>query len=211
LLQKGRFACVFKIGEGIVFTKSHLIFYQPDKMTIPEGFIRVQSFMYGQIEARLQPRFGAFPVVMEIETWLLADPTIQAEFNQNLTAPETIKHPATFLSSLYDMYKKSAYGKILDGKKLFAKTSAKRIYDDNCPHFKLMIDWITNPPHDEKKEQITERQRIWHEQFDRLEAYVDALWQRFEVSEDASIEEQIKTAENERDAFLHTYDDLFKP
>ena len=47
--------------------------YALSKMSVEQGFQAVQSYMYGAVDHRFHPRFGAFPVVMEIETWLLAD------------------------------------------------------------------------------------------------------------------------------------------
>src|SRR5579859_4117866 len=47
--------------------------YNRGKMSPEVGFQTIQEFMRTHIEIQFHHRFGAFPIVMEIETWLLAD------------------------------------------------------------------------------------------------------------------------------------------
>ena len=51
--------------------------YDKKRMSIEKGFDTVRRQLQGRIDPELWPRFGAFPVVMEPETWLLADEQIQ--------------------------------------------------------------------------------------------------------------------------------------
>lgn len=113
--------------------------YHPDTMTVAEGFQQVQSFMMSQIEARRQHRFGAFPVVMEIETWLLADRYVQRQLSRLIAEPETIPHPTAYLQALYQAESRY-YNKVVDGRSLFGRAHATEVYDDNCPHFNLLVD-----------------------------------------------------------------------
>ena len=116
--------------------------YQKNTMTHAEGFEAVQKQLIGQIGIDFQHRFGGFPVVMELETWLLADWKIQQqEINRSYSNPEEIEHPAEELKRW-----RSDYNKRIHGNNLFQKASAVRVYDDNCPRFKLLIDWLITEP-----------------------------------------------------------------
>lgn len=115
--------------------------YDKSNMSREEGFDAVRKQLTGQIKPEYHHRFGAFPVVMELETWLLADPQIQSHINTLYPAPETIEHPAQELKNW-----KSNYNKRIHGKDLFNRVNARRVYEDNCPHFKLLIDWIITEP-----------------------------------------------------------------
>jgi hypothetical protein len=114
-------------------------------MNVQQGFLAVQQWLYNAIPQHYHARFGGFPVVMETETWLLADPQIQQKLGQSFPDPENVYHPAGELEKIYRA-KKQQYDKIIDGVTLFRQASAKRIYDDNCPHFKQLLDWLTTPP-----------------------------------------------------------------
>jgi hypothetical protein len=122
--------------------------YDKTIMNTSQGFDVVQKYMYGQIQERFHPQFGAFPVVMELETWLLADEVIQKHLAiPTVIQPELIPHPAAYLENIYRQ-KNNQYGKIISGSELFRKsdsTGALRVYKDTCPHFNLLADWIINP------------------------------------------------------------------
>jgi hypothetical protein len=115
--------------------------YDKARMTKEEGFEKVKRQLEVRIRSEFHHRFGAFPVVMEVETWLLADPNIQAEIGETYSAPEQIAHPTQHLREWRSNYKKR-----IDGKNLFQKVSVKRVYEDNCPHFRLIVDWLSNEP-----------------------------------------------------------------
>ncbi|MFZ4814881.1 MAG: DUF4276 family protein [Phototrophicaceae bacterium] len=116
--------------------------YDKAKHSHAEGFQQLKALLEAQIDQKLRHRFGAFPVVMEIETWLLADPKIQNDVLKNeWRSPETVEHPAQVINGHY----RKGLGKLTNNRQLFPQASAKRVYDDNCPHFKLMIDWLVNP------------------------------------------------------------------
>jgi hypothetical protein len=108
-------------------------------MSHEEGFRKVKERLEALVAPQFRTRFGAFPVVMEVETWLLVD----LEYPN----PEEIEHPAQELKQ-----RKPNYNKGIDGSRLFAQTIAQRIYNDNCPHFNRMIDWLVAEPIEETRE-----------------------------------------------------------
>lgn len=117
--------------------------------SVAENFRAVQSAMRNSLAPELQHRFGAFPVVMEPETWLLADPKVMEKIDPSLppvTEPEAVTHPANRLKELWNERHRGGFKKLQTGMILFRVASAQRIYDDNCPHFKELIDWLQNPP-----------------------------------------------------------------
>jgi len=178
--------------------------YQSD-ISLEENFQRVQERMYRQIDFRLQSRFGAFPVVMEIETWLLADPEIQKHLNQSINFPEAIEHPARRLEEIYEA-RNSKYGKVADGLSLFQRASAKRVFDDNCSHFKQLIAWLTHPPK-KKKQKISHKLEIWESE--RNQKYAHCLALEEAVQTDADLDAAIASWDA-YNAFLQTYEPLFK-
>ncbi|MDX1992416.1 MAG: DUF4276 family protein [bacterium] len=109
------------------------------EMTREEGFRKVKERLEALVAPQFHTRFGAFPVVMEVETWLLVD--------LDYSSPEEVERPAKELKKL-----KPNYNKGIDGSRLFRSASAQRVYDDNCPHFKLMIDWLVAEPIEQTRE-----------------------------------------------------------
>lgn len=115
----------------------------------PDPYLRQYEFikqqMENQIAEDLRDHFRCFPVVMEIETWLLADeealnryfsPPHSQRINQ-VHSPETMTgSPVDLLNRWSHHFRDEGYHKIEHGKKLFQLASAERIYKDNCPHFK---------------------------------------------------------------------------
>jgi hypothetical protein len=182
--------------------------YQPSQMTVEEGFKLVQQFMYSQIKSNFHLRFGAFPVVMEIETWLLADSTIQKHLGENLLEPEQIEHPSAYLKQIYGLRNKT-YGKITDGVSLFGKAHVKRVYDDNCPHFQQLIEWLIHPPTivDELSEKVKQSLIEWEQERD--EKYERFLKLEQVAVTDDDLERAIE-AEAEYHNFVNTYPNVFK-
>lgn len=129
--------------------------YDQSKMSVNEGFNKLKAKMYNSIDPRFHYRFGAFPVVMEIETWILADYQIQKKLGKYYQYPETIDHPSMELKKW-----RVNYNKKVDGLTLFREISLKRVYEDSCPHFVLLIDWITNEPEKPLSEHSKQRQKL---------------------------------------------------
>jgi Domain of unknown function (DUF4276) len=108
-------------------------------------YVYIQHYMQTQIKETLRQRFYAFPVFMELETWLLADVQALKRFfrTNSLTAwvsPESVLKPAYELKILMRMYRAEEYEKVRQGAQLFKSTDAKIVYDDNCPHFVELIN-----------------------------------------------------------------------
>jgi hypothetical protein len=110
----------------------------------------IKKHMEENINTTLRERFYAFPIVMEIETWLLAD---EQALNDYLTPPrtrrfqrphnpETIAHPAEELGGLVRLHRSEDYIKTIHGRRLFERASVERVYNDNCPHFEIMINQL---------------------------------------------------------------------
>lgn len=115
--------------------------YDRDRMGLETGFSALQSALMHPIPPSERHRFGAFPVVMELETWLLADPVLQKRWQVSYPQPETIYRPSQVLKKILS----SGYNKRIDGRRLFGDANAQRVYDDSCPHFRHMIHWLENP------------------------------------------------------------------
>lgn len=144
--------------------------YDPNKHSYEVGFRIIQKALYDRIDPLYHARFGAFPIVMELETWLLADKRLQQElFKHDYSYPETIPHPATALGKVYSNYRKG-----LNAKSLFEKASAKRVYEDTCPHFQKLIDWlIAANPTQQKKTHEQSRYLNYKQQLEDLQAQAD--------------------------------------
>lgn len=182
--------------------------YQPQSMSQFEGFTVVRDFMYRQIKSRFYNHFGAFPVVMEIETWLLADPKVQNQLGESIPYPEEVRHPGGRLEQIYRS-RNSTYRKILDGIKLFGMASATRVYEDTCPHFNQLADWLRNPPLapvSPANQKIAALVATWERERDQK-------YQRFlELERIAQTDEELAAAIQAETAyldFLKTYDDLY--
>ncbi|MFZ4828493.1 MAG: DUF4276 family protein [Phototrophicaceae bacterium] len=155
--------------------------YNPNQHNRETGFELVQQRLYDQIDPIYHRRFGGFAVVMELETWLLADSKLQQEvFHREYPQPETIHHPAAELKKVY-----SGYSKLLNASTLFGKASAKRVYDDNCPHFRKLVEWlITDPTEYERmrvKNDHRQRNQKITEQVNALQAKADEAYKRSKV------------------------------
>ncbi len=182
--------------------------YEPDHLTPAEGYTLIREQMYLQINTKFHPRFGAFPVVMEVETWLLADPVIQQLLSETINFPETIFHPYSFLRENYAR-RNNNYNKITTGALLFSQAAAQRVYEDNCPHFNHLIEWLVNPPNiaNPSAKKIADAQAEWEKQRD--EKYALFLRLESQVITDDDLEAAI-LAEKEYQAHLLTYEDIFK-
>lgn len=113
----------------------------------PVKFAYIKKYMEDQIADEMRHRFFAFPVVMEIETWLLADPAplnnyLQPNKPVHYHTPETILHPVAELKDLFWREKKKEYSKVIDGQRLFKEADAQKVYADNCPHFEQLINQL---------------------------------------------------------------------
>jgi hypothetical protein len=159
--------------------------YDKNRMTHEEGFEAVRNQLLGQIDIKYHDRFGAFPVVMELETWILADPQFQSRIGNNYLTPESIEHPAQELERW-----KSNYNKKIDGVDLFNRASAKRVYADNCPHFKLMIEWLIAEPKAPDPE-VLEKLNSWQEHQNLL---MDKIGEALQKSEQALFQDDLDKA-----------------
>ncbi len=180
--------------------------YRRGQMTHAEGFSELQKQLRGRISPEFHPRFGAFPIVMELETWLLADPQIQEQVLKRVYhCPEDIEHPAEEFGRTYK--------KLIDGKRLFGQASAKRVYEDNCPYFKMMIDWLITEPaivQSPQKQAEKRQQGAWDRERERLQAIVDqtnleidkALGDNLPGSELDALEARSRAAEEALNAHL---------
>jgi hypothetical protein len=178
------------------------LFEQPFKVNVSpdnleEHVHAVQQVMRASIDANLWPRFGAFPVVHELETWLLADIHVLKQIDSTsepITSPEQIKHPASYLTQLWEAkHGNNTYSKVNTGIHLFGIANAKRVYEDNCPHFNLMIDWLEQHPLAEinPKDEIIVRKVV--ELQDTLARKIAAYQKRFAT---AQTEEDLIELEN---------------
>jgi len=155
--------------------------YDRNKHDRETAFQLIQRRLYDQINPTYHSRFGGFAVVMELETWLLADPKLQQEvFHREYPHPETIQHPAAELEKVYAGYRKG-----LDAPKLFGKASAKRVHDDNCPHFRKLVEWlITDPTEEERilaKSHYHQHNQKVVEQSEALQAKANEAYKRSET------------------------------
>jgi hypothetical protein len=183
--------------------------YKKGTITLEECYQRIQQQLTRQINSQYHARFGAFPVVMELETWALADPNVQTSLGATFLAPETEPHPAQTLNNLYKK-RNSNYRKVLNGVALFNKANAQRVYDDNCPHFKQLADWLTAPSTPDVSstysEEIKQKLSAW-------EAERDRRYQRFlgleqVILTNADLDAAV-AAETQYREHLSTYDQIF--
>jgi Domain of unknown function (DUF4276) len=116
-----------------------------------EQYAYIKRYMEEKIAPQFRQQFFAFPIMMEIETWLLADveglnnyfTPSQTEVLTSYPSPESIAHPAQELERVWRRFKNIEYGKKLrHGKTLFKHVLAKRVYEDNCPHFEAIINQL---------------------------------------------------------------------
>ncbi len=186
--------CLIDLLEA-PFKFSKEIRHDPDPYLAQYAYI--QRFMKEQITEPLRSRFYAFPVVMELETWLLAD--IQALHNyfgstsiKPWTTPETVLKPADELGRLMWTIRKTKYRKTLHGQAIFGKADAERVYKDACPHFVLMIDqllWLQGLKTDQPPQLFIPNEELYRK-LEALKDQYDALWRTFEEKSDAMSDEE---------------------
>jgi hypothetical protein len=148
--------------------------FDPSRDTVEAGFEAVRRAIEAQVVGHPNLwRFAAFPVVREPEAWLFACRAVMNKLqSQPHPAPETIPHPAGDIKRLYSGY----VGKLSTGRFLFGLAHAREVYEDNCPHFRLLIDWITNPPQSPAQTREREAAQAWIARRDAL----DKEWQALE-------------------------------
>lgn len=151
--------------------------------TNAEDYEQIRKIMYASLGMEESARLGIFPVVVEPETWLLADPTIQ---NKYQLKPAVYAYPenqddADATVKQYIRY----YNKGESAKKYFEQANAVDVYEDNCPHFCKLVDWLqfgtspTDPPDAEnQQQQSVDAAKNYQTQV--LQAKYEDLTQRFE-------------------------------
>ena len=132
--------------------------YDSNEMTHDEGFQRLKERLESSMSEIYRNRFGGFPVVMEIETWLLADEEVCKRLGvRPFPAPESIEHPVSILKQVDLQYEKGGE----HCQKLFSIAKAKRIYESaTCPHFNQLIDWLITPPSKSYQPDSIETKRV---------------------------------------------------
>lgn len=177
-----------------------------------EKFKWLQIYMRGKITESKRDRFFAFPVVMEPETWLLADEQALNDYFRPPTsnpikcphAPEEIEEPTAMLSGWIRQFRPHdySYKKMIHGSALFRLTNAQRVYDDNCPHFKLLIDELKRVQGEDvdPASQYSIPNETLYLKWAELERKRDNFWQEFE--------QKPRTDEEWNHAFV--YDDELK-
>ena len=114
-----------------------------DKTEDPaEAFVYLQQRLLDGIPGSMHSEyFGAFPVIVEVETWLLADLAMQnPSVKHKYPAPETVPNPVEVLKKYRD-YKHYAKGE--QAVHFFKRANPLRIYADRCPHFVRLADWLS--------------------------------------------------------------------
>lgn len=184
-------------------------------MTPEEQFDRVQAWIHEEVVRNIAPqlyeRFAAFPVVMEIETWLLADADLWKE-DERTSEPETIRHPVARLQRIFKA-KNKRYDKKTDGISLFKKASVVRVFEDNCPHFKKLIEWIKNPvPLITTPEQLALDQSIQEEYQKKMALENDLRRQleRFQGDDATDLLNQYTFAKRDLEAFQRQHSKVLK-
>jgi hypothetical protein len=91
-------------------------------------------------------RCRVLPVVMELETWFIADHEgLNAYFGRPIagpiTAPEAKEQPTEIIKGYFSKQRKS-YLKGVHSAAILKKISAQRVYDDHCPHFRPIVDQL---------------------------------------------------------------------
>lgn len=154
----------------------------------------IKTYMEGKIEPAFKDRFCCFPVIMEIETWLLADEeALNSYFNPPRKEriarpynPESVLNPFVELNTYMHHFRKISYQKTAHGKALFERANAVRVYEDNCPHFNKLIDQLLyvqgiSPV---KPEPITIPNQEKYRQLVELQEKIEALYQAAEARGD---------------------------
>jgi hypothetical protein len=110
-------------------------------------YVYIKELMESSIDEKVRNRFFAFPVVMELETWILADSVgLGRHLVTSIAAyasPENIVHPVDKLKDLYRQHLRKDYTKnVIEIQRLFKSLSSERVYQDNCPHFEELINQL---------------------------------------------------------------------
>lgn len=101
----------------------------------------IKKYFEDQLDDESRTRCFVFPVVMEIETWLLADEEAMGILAESPhPVPEEVREPVQYMKSLWKKVRDSGYVKPNSSVELFKRAKATRIYADNCPHFNAIID-----------------------------------------------------------------------
>jgi hypothetical protein len=112
---------------------------QSKSRSTAEAYSRLRALMYASLALAENDRLGVFPVVVEIETWLLADPTFQKNtLKKTFADPEDVSYPTNVIKGQIKTYRKGA-----SAKRFFDAANAVDVYHDNCPHFIRLVDWLT--------------------------------------------------------------------
>jgi len=180
-------------------------------------YVYIQHYMQAQIKETLRQRFHAFPVFMELETWLLADVQALNHFfrTNSLTSwssPENVLRPADELKTLMRRHGKGEYEKVLHGAQLFKLTNAKSVYDDNCPHFVELINnllEVQGLPVEKTTPLFQIPNQELYEQFASLERQLDAFWENRTDLTDSDIQAHDKI-EAEIDVINRQITDFYK-
>lgn len=120
-------------------------FYPADKINKQERYQWAKEYLEKQVA---QEKFRQFFAIHETEAWLLSDPKLfSQDVRQHL--PDTEKRPpenvnfdeppAKLLERLYRLHLKRKYGKVTDGKSLFAKLDPNVAYE-HCPALRDLLD-----------------------------------------------------------------------
>jgi hypothetical protein len=143
-----------------------------------EAYHHLRKRMYGGLGMTESDRIGIFPVVVEPETWLIADPTIQNEYlPQAYDHPENETDPAAVIKKYITGYRKG-----VGARKFFEKASAVQVYKDNCPHFVLLVDWITGKSLPAEPSPATELSLDRQQKIAQLQSKYDSLTEQIETS-----------------------------
>ncbi len=120
-------------------------FYPADKTNKLARYQWAKEYLEKQVA---QEKFRQFFAIHETEAWLFSDPKL---FPQDVRQylPDTEKRPpenvnfdeppAKLLERLYRLHLKRKYGKVTDGKSLFAKLDPNVAYE-HCPHLRELLD-----------------------------------------------------------------------
>lgn len=126
---------------------------QASSATHKEAYEKLRERLYAGLGMRESAALGIFPVVVELETWLLADPDFQKDrLKKTFLHPENEPNPSDIIKKHITSYRKGQFAK-----KHFDSASAVKVYEDNCPHFVLLADWITQeqPPQDNRTVRVS--------------------------------------------------------
>lgn len=155
-----------------------------------EQYAYVQKYMQDQVDQTVRDRFFAFPIVMELETWLLADEEALRYFDNSISVwhtPESQLRPSEELKRLMKRVKGYDYDKRLHGKLLFSRASANRVYEDNCPHFEAIINQLLTLQNLPLPKQSTEysipNQELFN-QLTTLQNKINSIWSEGEKQND---------------------------